>query len=158
LAALLLTLLLALGPAPSLADGGGGGEIASGQPRDPHYEQARRLIDQSRFEQALPLLQQVVAKNPRDANAYNLLGFSSRKLGRLDEALEFYTRALKIDPGHRGAHEYLGELYLQMGRLDKAKSELAFLDGDCWLPCEEYSDLKAAVAAYEARGGTAAKP
>ena len=33
----------------------------------------------------------------------------------------------------------------------KAKQHLAALDKLCFLPCEEYSDLKKAIAAYEAR-------
>lgn len=148
----LAALLLAGLPGTLFADGGGGGGGGeSAAPRDPQYEQALRLIKQERFAQAIPLLEQVVGRNSSDADAYNLLGFSSRKLGMLDKALTYYDQALRIDPKHRGAHEYRGEAYLQLGQLDKAKEELAFLDRDCWLPCEEFSDLKAAVARYEAQ-------
>ncbi len=63
------------------------------------------------------------------------------------EALAAYNKALALDPKHRGAHEYIGEAYLQLGRLDKAKVHLDALDKLCFLPCEEYTDLK---KAYEA--------
>jgi hypothetical protein len=60
-----------------------------------------------------------------------------------------YTEALRLDPNHRGAHEYIGEAYLQLGNVAKAKEHLAALDRICFFPCDEYSDLKAAVAKYE---------
>ena len=39
-----------------------------------------------------------------------------------------------------------------MGNLDMAEQRLAALDKACFLPCEEYSDLKRAVARYKAAG------
>ncbi|HEX9843257.1 MAG TPA: tetratricopeptide repeat protein, partial [bacterium] len=133
--------------------GGGGGGGDSWASADPRYTQAAKLIGEGRYEAAIPLLNQVLAGNPQDADAHNLLGYSTRKLGRLQEALAHYANALRINPRHRGAHEYLGEAYLELGQLDKAKEQLAFLDDDCWLPCREYSDLKEAVARYEADKG-----
>ena len=146
LAAGLAALLLALAPAALRAD-----EDRDSRPAaDPRYAQAAELIGQGRYEQALPLLQQVVQAQPQNADAHNLLGYSTRKLGRLEEALGHYRDALRINPRHRGAHEYLGEAYLQLGQLDKAKEELAFLDQDCWFPCGEFRDLKQAIARFEA--------
>ncbi len=60
-----------------------------------------------------------------------------------------YNEALRIDPDHRGAHEYLGEAYLMVGNLAKAKEHLSVLDKLCFFPCDEYSDLKKAIADYE---------
>ena len=65
-----------------------------------------------------------------------------------DKAFEHYAIALKMNPEHRGAHEYLGETYLAVGNLAKAKEHLAALDRICFFGCQEYDDLKAAVAAY----------
>jgi len=56
---------------------------------------------------------------------------------------------LAIDPEHRGANEYLGELYLQTNDLAKAKERLNKLDDICYFGCEEFDDLKSAIAAYE---------
>ena len=39
-----------------------------------------------------------------------------------------------------------------MGNLELAEQRLAALDKACFLPCEEYSDLKRAVARYKAAG------
>lgn len=135
---------------------GAGGNIGNdfAKPRNPDFAQARELIDQGDFSGAVPLLQKVVREEERNADAYNLLGYSLRKLGRYDEALRHYTRALEIKPKHRGAHEYIGETYLALDQPEKAREHLAFLDEDCWFGCEEYDELKAAIEEYEAKGGS----
>ena len=92
-----------------------------------------------------------------DADWNNLMGYSLRKAATPDfaGAERFYDEALRIDPRHRGALEYSGELYLQTGDLARAEQRLAALDKACFLPCEEYSDLKKAIAQYKANGGKA---
>jgi hypothetical protein len=67
-------------------------------------------------------------------------------------AEKFYNEALRIDPKHRGALEYSGELYLMIGDLPRAEQRLATLDKVCTFGCEEYSDLKKAIAKYKATG------
>jgi Flp pilus assembly protein TadD len=91
---------------------------------------------------------------PASADWNNLMGYSLRKAdpANLPEAEKFYNEALRIEPKHRGALEYSGELYLMTGNLEKAEQRLAALDKACFLPCEEYTDLKRAVARYKAAG------
>ncbi|HEX2386077.1 MAG TPA: tetratricopeptide repeat protein, partial [Candidatus Binatia bacterium] len=98
-------------------------------------------------------LTQAAQKLPDDADVHNLLGYSYRKLGNYDKALEHYRTALKLDPRHRGAHEYLGELYLETNRLPDAENELSALKKNCpWFgKCEEYEDLKAEIEKYKAK-------
>jgi lipoprotein NlpI len=60
-----------------------------------------------------------------------------------------YNQALSLDPKHRGAHEYIGEAYLMVKNSAKAKEHLAQLDKLCLFSCQEYTDLKNAIAAYE---------
>ncbi|MBI3993783.1 MAG: hypothetical protein HY342_10950, partial [Candidatus Lambdaproteobacteria bacterium] len=43
----------------------------------------------------------------------------------------------------------IGEAYLALGRMEKAREHLAFLDKECWLGCEEYDDLKAAIERHK---------
>jgi tetratricopeptide (TPR) repeat protein len=69
--------------------------------------------------------------------------------GNLDAAFKYYERALDINPKHRGAHEYVGETYLLANNLPKAEEHLAALDKLCFFSCEEYRDLKAAIADYK---------
>ncbi len=152
-------LLLAAGPA--LALGGGGSKTPTG---DPNYAKAEKLVEKGEYADAIPLLNKVVDADPANADAFNYLGYSHRKLGNFDDALKNYQTALKIKPKHKGANEYLGELYLQMGQLgkaeerlavlDKAEERLAVLDKACFFKCSAYKDLKKAIAEYKAAQGS----
>ena len=122
-------------------------------PRDSQYTEAERAVKRGDYPAAIRLLEGVVAKDQRNADAYNLLAYSMRKSGDPAKSIPIYEKALAIDPKHKGAHEYLGEAYLALGDLDKAKQHLATLDKLCFFPCEEYTDLKKAVQAYESSGG-----
>ena len=115
------------------------------------YDLGVKAVKAGDYARAISLLRKVVRANPRDANAWNYLGFSHRKLTRFDQALAAYNKALAIKPDHRGANEYLGELYLQAGKPQKAKERLKILDSACVFGCKEYDDLKAAIASYQSR-------
>jgi tetratricopeptide (TPR) repeat protein len=117
---------------------------------DPDYGNAKAMIDAKNFKEAIPLLQKVVAKDPKNANAYNLLGYATRKSGDPNGSLQYYTTALQIDPKHLGANEYLGEAYLMLGKLPQAEQQLARLDQLCVFGCVEYRTLKTAIADYKA--------
>ena len=111
---------------------------------------AEKAVKAGNYNRAIELLQKVVAGDSQNADAWNYLGFSQRKLKKFDQALGAYRKALAIDPEHRGANEYLGELYLRTGNLAKAKDRLKKLDDVCTFGCEEFDDLKQAIKAYEA--------
>jgi Flp pilus assembly protein TadD len=127
------------GPAPSAA------------PTD-KLSQARTLIKDKKWADAIDELKRVNDSGSADWN--NLMGYSLRKADPANaaEAEKFYNEALRIEPKHRGALEYSGELYLMTGNLEMAEQRLAALDKACFLPCEEYKDLKSAVARYKAAG------
>jgi Flp pilus assembly protein TadD len=90
----------------------------------------------------------VVADNPKNADAYNMLGYSNRWLGKYDEAFAAYDKALAINPQHKGALEYSGIAYLKVDQKAKAEAQLAKLKAIC-ASCEETTDLAKAVAAYK---------
>jgi Flp pilus assembly protein TadD len=119
--------------------------------RETDFQKAEYMVKGEQYAEAIPLLQKVVADNPRDADAWNYLGFATRKLGRKEEALGYYQKALALDPKHKGANEYLGELYLMMNDLPKAEAQLALLKGICGANCEEVEDLEADIADYKAK-------
>lgn len=121
-------------------------------PEDPNWAAAKAAIAQKKYEEAAPLLQQVVAKDAKNADAWNYLGYVSARAGRDEDALSFYGRALAIEPRHRGANEYLGELHLKLGDVAKAEERLKVLDGACLFGCAEYDLLKKAVNAYKQTG------
>ncbi len=143
---------LVLGTAGSVAaDPGRPG--ASAGPEDPTYAEGVAAVKQKNYAAAIRLFEVVIAKDDQNANAYNWLAYSTRQGGDAAKAIPIYQKALAIDPKHRGAHEYIGEAFLVLGDLPKAREHLAVLDKLCFLPCEEYSDLKKAVRDYESSGG-----
>lgn len=115
-------------------------------PRDTELEKAKTAIARKDWAAAQAVLEPYTVANPRSADGFNLLGYSLRNQKKYDESLVAYHQALTLDPKHKGAHEYIGIAYIQMGQLDKAKEHLAILDKLCPFSCEEYRDLKKAVA------------
>ncbi len=115
-------------------------------PRDTELEKAKTAIARKDWAGAQAVLEPYTATNPRSADGFNLLGYSLRNQKKYDESLVAYKQALTLDPKHKGAHEYIGIAYIQMGQLDKAKEHLASLDKICTFSCEEYRDLKKAIA------------
>jgi tetratricopeptide (TPR) repeat protein len=105
------------------------------------YAEAVGLINQERYAEAFAALERTQAAVGPHADVLNYMGFTSRKLGRLDDALAYYGEALTIDPNHLGATEYLGELYIQMGQLDRARTQLARLDDLCAYGCAQREEL-----------------
>ena len=116
------------------------------------YDKAVKAVKSEKYKDAIPLLQKAIDQDPKNANAWNYLGYSQRKTGQLDAALKSYTSALQIDPNHKGAHEYLGELYLMIDNLPKAEELLKKLTALC-SGCDERKELEKAVAAYKKAKG-----
>ena len=129
--------------------GGGGADGPGGKVEDPEYTAGVKAIQAGRYGAAIPLLEGVVKRDGRNADAHNWLAYAVRKNGDPAASIPIYEKALALDPKHRGAHEYIGEAYLALGNLPKAKEHLGRLDKLCFFPCSEYKDLKKAVEAYE---------
>ncbi len=113
---------------------------------------ARALIAENRWRDAIAALQQV--NDTRNADWNNLMGYSHRKAKTPDFAAaeRYYDAALRIDPNHRGALEYSGELFLMLNDLPRAEARLTTLDKVCGAGCEEFKDLKDAIARYKSNG------
>ena len=128
-------------------------------PPNDNLTPARAQIAAKNWTGAIDELKRVNATNSADWN--NLMGYAHRRAKNPDYAAaeKFYDEALRIDPKHRGALEYSGELFLIKGDLTKAEQRLSALDKACFLPCEEFTDLKTAVTNYKAAGNKyVAKP
>jgi len=155
LALILAFLIVAAGtamtPIPSFAFGSSSPSSDSAVRTNADFDAGRQAIDAKDWSRAIAMLKRAVDQEPKNADAYNLLGYAERQTGNLDAAFASYDKALALDPQHRGAHEYVGEAYLQAGNLAKAEEQLKALDDICTFGCEEYTELKEKVAAYKAR-------
>ena len=110
------------------------------------FERIYGLIRLEKFAEAHEALKFISVPTPsKQADKYNLLGFTARKSGNLKTAGEYYEKALEINPKHIQALEYQGELYLQLGDIDQAKMNLEKINEICWLICKEKKMLKNAI-------------
>ena len=141
----LVIVIISLGAQTAFGAGGDGGYAASSK-KPAGYNEAVALIAAEKYQEAIPPLQSAEKLATLDADIQNLLGFTHRKTGKLDAAARYYKRALEINPKHKGALEYQGDLFLMRGDKDAARANLAKLDKICWLGCNEYDELKKAIA------------
>lgn len=65
------------------------------------YAAGKKAIAAKNWILAVESFKKVVADNPNNADGYNLLGYSSRWLGKYDEAFAAYDKALALDPSTR---------------------------------------------------------
>ncbi|PYM13170.1 MAG: hypothetical protein DMD81_21935 [Candidatus Rokuibacteriota bacterium] len=123
------------------------------KPENPSLAAARTAIQAKDYTAALQHLTAAAQETPNDVDVQSLLGYSHRKLGSYDKSMEHYQKALAIDANHRGTREYLGELYLDMNQPAEAEKQLTALKKACplFFKCEEYEDLKKAIARYRAK-------
>jgi tetratricopeptide (TPR) repeat protein len=78
------------------------------------------------YSSALNKFQQAAQNNPGMPEAWNYVGYTSRKLGHYADALNAYQQALTLKPGYPDALEYRGEAYLGLNRV--ADAQQAYLD------------------------------
>lgn len=112
-------------------------------------KQVENKIEARQYQAAIDDLKGMLASDPANADVYNLLGYSHRKMKRYELAESYYDQALHLDPKHKGAMEYLGELYVETGRMEEAEAMLARLDKACLFTCEEYKQLKTYIEQKE---------
>ena len=125
---------------------------------DADYAAGKSAMDRKNWAEAVTHLQMARSRMPDSADLHNYLGFSYRKLQKMELAFQHYKRSLEANPRHLGAHEYIGEAYLMIGDLANAEKHLAALRSICLLPCEELADLDLAITAYRAASRQVAKP
>lgn len=128
---------------PAMAAGTSDGSSATAAAS---YAEAKAMVDEGNFVAALPNLIALTKADAKNADAWNLLGFTYRKLGQLEDSDAAYLTVLSINPDHLGALEYQGELFITTGKLDEAKANLAKLQALCGT-CEQAQDLEAALKA-----------
>jgi tetratricopeptide (TPR) repeat protein len=131
----------AMGPPPAGAPGDGAASYDAGlklvEKADQAMTAAAKETDAARhaeavkgalevYGQARGAFEQLTAADPSMPGAWNMLGYSERKLGNYDAALEAYRRALALRPNYAEAIAYRGEAYLGLNHIAAAKQ--AYLD------------------------------
>jgi tetratricopeptide (TPR) repeat protein len=75
----------------------------------------------------------------------NLIGFSSRKLGRTEDAKVWYEKALAADANHSRTWQYYGLWHLERGDRARAEQHLERIALICGQGCADYTSLRDAL-------------
>lgn len=106
------------------------------------------LAKSGRYAEALGYL---TLARTQDERVLTYIGFATRKLGRVDEAMPLYRKALATNPDYVVARAYLGEAFLTRGEPEMARAELAEIARRCGVTCAAYVDLDGHIRDYEAQ-------
>jgi tetratricopeptide (TPR) repeat protein len=79
------------------------------------------------FAKARENFRTAVGADPNMKEGWNLLGYTSRRLGDYEESLQAYDKALALAPDYPEAIEYRAELFLLTGRLEQTRQAYATL-------------------------------
>ena len=144
LAIIAITSALAINMQTHAADSGG--TYGQTEIKD-SMSKARSLIGKSKYKRAIRELKAIIRADYRNADAWNLAGYSNRKLGEYKKAGKAYRKALKYNPQHKGALEYQGQLFITLNKLDKARTNRDRLVILCPDGCAELDNSNTALAA-----------
>ncbi|MAV48100.1 MAG: tetratricopeptide repeat protein [Rhodospirillaceae bacterium] len=141
----------AVGTGSSSSGGGssyGGQTIATAEEPDALalFEEALDFIERGWFRRAITNLQKVTYIEPRNADAWNELGFAYRNVENYRQSEAAYKRALGLDPEHLGALNYQGYLFIETDRVDLARENLTRLEALCG-DCFAFTNLQEALDA-----------
>ena len=92
------------------------------------FQQAMKLQQADRLDEAVDAYNQVLALDPTHAGSLNNLGVALRRLDRFSEAVPCYRRALEIDARNSQALSNLGNALKDLHRLDEAIATLKRAD------------------------------
>lgn len=68
----------------------------------------------------IPLIERMLAANPRDGGAWSTLGVLLRRAGKLNAAAACHARGIAFDPAHAGIWSNLGNALSDLARHDEA--------------------------------------
>jgi tetratricopeptide (TPR) repeat protein len=101
-------------------------QASAAEQSDPRKKEKALHEAQEYYSSALSRFQQAAQSDPSMPEAWNYVGYTSRKLGNYAAALSAYSQALTLKPGYPDALEYRGEAFLGLNRV--ADAQQAYLD------------------------------
>jgi len=134
--------------------------ISVGSDVEADFEKAVKLIQNEEYEQAVTILNSVLAREKRLPAPYVDIAIAYNKLGDTKAAEENFINALKLDIGHSVANNELALLYRKQGKFNAARTayENAINEHPEYLPairnlgvlCDLYiHDFECALQQYE---------
>ncbi len=89
-----------------------------------NYAQGEEKARQGKWEEAATLFRKVIEEDGQHYKAFNMLGYSLRKMGKAKDAIAAYNKALSIKPDYAPALEYRGVAHVMAGNKAAARADL----------------------------------
>jgi tetratricopeptide (TPR) repeat protein len=84
-----------------------------------------QLESSDRLDEAIGVMESIIALNPDHAEALNFVGYSWADANRnLEQALDYINRAMLLKPGNGYIQDSLGWVHFRLGNLQRAEREL----------------------------------
>lgn len=101
-------------------------DIKSHNMDDEHFENAYRLISSGEAEKGIEAIREFLKTNQKVWNAWFMLGWGLRLLGRYDDAQSAFTQSLSCEGGKENADTYneIAICCIEKNELDEAKKNL----------------------------------
>jgi uncharacterized protein (TIGR02466 family) len=91
---------------------------------DHQLQSAYQSLERGEFAAAASICRSILATNPSQASALQVLGIAQRRLGRLDEAEALMRRSIEIASANPEFRSNLGQLLAARGKLEQGIGEL----------------------------------
>ena len=89
-----------------------------------NYAQGEAKAREGKWAEAAELFRKVIEEDGGHYKAWNMLGYSLRKMGKANEAIAAYDKALSIKPDYAPALEYRGVAHVMAGNKAAALADL----------------------------------
>ncbi len=135
-------------------------QSASAAPRDASLEQATRLMQQGKNDEALLLLESIAAAEPSRRGIAREIGMACYRKGDYRKAAASFKEALEEDPGDNEAVQLMGLSYYLAGRpaeaigplervqtwYPSANVDASYILGICYIQTKDYPSARKAFA------------
>lgn len=100
-------------------------EINNRNMEDDHFIAAHDLINQGKEKEALEEIRKFLEKNPNVWNAWFMLGWALRRMGRFADAQQAFEKTLTVEGGEKAdTFNELAICYMEQGDTDKSRMVL----------------------------------
>ena len=90
-----------------------------------HSNNAKRLADQGKLNEAIVELDEAIRLDPKLASAYNSRGVAYKDLGQRQRAIQDYDEAIRLDPKDAAPYVNRGLVYTKLNRDQEAERDFA---------------------------------